>query len=377
METQIKYEYSNPFTLTTQLKSWMALNLNFGCVWDCAYCIQHKDEFFSNSNYQKINNMFEPEEVVSEIMANPRITSRTPLTLYNFSDPYLPQNTTGLRKILRELDKREFTNPVGLITRTFVDGDTLDNIADLTSLRPVIIVSYAGYENRKLEGAPLKRRVQLMKEVKKRRIPLLQYLRPIAREWLEPDQFKKARDAVAEHIDGVVMSGVRLTPEVIKRIEERGLAVPYVPNHLNKFFPKEIQEEILEVYRGIAPVYRYTSCGISSTLRIPDYNAHLNFLEETQNRRFDECPLPCRLGQSRICKDRCKIDEKTMHDLLDRIGLEDINFEINESGAIYLGREVSKQDLSFLRHNTSSHVDYIGNRHYIDRIANMDVKSQK
>ena len=95
METQIKYEYSNPFTLTTQLKSWMALNLNFGCVWDCAYCIQHKDEFFSNSNYQKINNMFEPEEVVSEIMANPRITSRTPLTLYNFSDPVRTKGRWG------------------------------------------------------------------------------------------------------------------------------------------------------------------------------------------------------------------------------------------------------------------------------------------
>lgn len=377
METSIKYEYSNQFTLATQLKSWMALNPNFGCIWDCAYCIQHKDEFFNSSNYLKINKMFDPEEVVSEIMANPRITSRTPLALYNFSDPFLPQNTTGLKKILYELDKRKFTNLVGLITRTFVDDDTLDTIANLTNIKPIIIVSYAGYENRKIEGGPLKKRVQLMKEIKKRKISLLQYLRPIAREWLEPDQFKKTRDAVAGYIDGVVMSGVRLTPEVIKRIEKKGLTVPYVPNYLNKFFPKEIQEEILEVYKDIVPVYRYTSCGISSTLRIPDYNAHLNFLEETQNKEFNECPLPCRSSQSGICKSRCKVDEKIMHNLLDRIGHDDINFEIKKSGLIYLAKEVSKQDLSFLRHNTSSHVDYIGNKHHIDQIANMGVKSQK
>ncbi len=372
-----KYEYSNPFTLATQLKSWMAINPSFGCVWDCAYCIQHKDEFFNSSDYQRINKMFDPEDVVSEIMVNPRITSRTPLTLYNFSDPFLPQNTSGLIKILYDLDKRKFTNIVGLITRTFVDEDTLDTIANLTSLKPVIIVSYPGYENRQLEGGPLKMRVQLMKEIEKRKIPLLQYLRPIVREWLEPNQFEKARDAVGWYIDGVIMSGIRLTPEVIKRIEERGLRVPYTSNYLNKFFPKDIQEEILEVYKGIAPVYRYTSCGASSTLKIPDYNAHLNFLEETQDKEFNGCPLPCRQGQPEICKSHHKVDETTIRDLLDRIGQKDTEFNIKESSAISLHAELSKQDLSFLRHSTSSHIDYIGNKHHIDQIANMDVESQK
>ena len=211
MVISTKYEYSTPFALATQLKSWMALNPNFGCIWDCAYCIQHKDEFFDSSNYRKINNMFDTEEVISEIMVNPRITSRTPLVFYNLSDPFFPQNTTNLRRILYDLDKKKFANIVGLITRTFADDDTLDTIANLISLKPIIIVSYAGYVNRNIETGPLKMRAQLMKEAKKRKIPVLQYLRPIVREWLEQDQFERTRDIVGEHIDGVIMSRIRIT----------------------------------------------------------------------------------------------------------------------------------------------------------------------
>ena len=83
------------------------------------------------------------------------------------------------------LDKRKFKNIVGLITRTYADEDTLDVIASLKNLRPIIMVTYAGYQNRKLEGAPKNMRIKLIKEVKSRNIPVLLYLRPLAKEWLE------------------------------------------------------------------------------------------------------------------------------------------------------------------------------------------------
>ncbi len=375
------YNYSSDFQIATQMKSWMAINPSFGCVWDCAYCIQHKDKFFDTSNYKRIHKIriddevCTPEDVVSEIMVNPRITSRTPLIFYNLSDPFLPQNSKDLESILSILDKRKFTNIVGFIARTFADMDTLDAIAGLKNIRPIVLVSYAGYDNKTIERGPLNKRVELLRELKSRNIPALQYLRPIAREWVEKDQFKRARDAVGSLVDGVIMSGIRLTPEVIKKIKSRGLPVPKVPNYTNKFFPKDLQEEIIEVYKGVTPVYRYTSCGVSATLGIADYNAHLGFLRETQNNEFAKCPLPCEGGQLEICINHKPAKEPEFKSLLDRIGHSDVNFIIKSSGAIELDKEVSKEDLSFLRHNTSCHVDYKGNAHHIDHVVGIDIKT--
>ena len=47
------YLYSQEYNLTSQLKSWMAINPGFGCIWDCAYCIQHKDKFFNETDFRK------------------------------------------------------------------------------------------------------------------------------------------------------------------------------------------------------------------------------------------------------------------------------------------------------------------------------------
>ncbi|MBU3907350.1 MAG: radical SAM protein [Nanoarchaeota archaeon] len=380
--TEKSYAYSNDFQISTQMKSWMAINPSYGCPWDCVYCIQHKDKFFDMSQYRKVHKvkiegeLCTPEDIVTEIMINPRITSRTPIVLYNFTDPFLPQNTRDLENTLSLLDKRKFTNIIGLITRTFADTDTLDVIADLKYLRPIVMVSYAGYDNVEIERGPLNKRIELVKELKDRKIKTLQYLRPIAKEWLEEDQFKKARDAIGHLVDGVVMSGIRLTPEIIAKINARRLPVPEVTNFTNKFFPKDLQEKIMEIYQGFAPVYRYTSCAVSSTFGVPDYNAHLGFFKETQNKEFVVCPLPCNGDQTKICNN-ISFDESRFKSLLKRIGHPDLKFARTTSGAIMLDKELSKYDLSFLRHNTSCHIDYIGNKHHIDQVINMEVQSQK
>ena len=377
------YRYSSDFQLATQMKSWMAINPAWGCVWDCVYCIQHKDQFFDTSNYRKINKIKirgEPitnEEIISEIMVNPRITSTTPLIFYNFSDPFLPQNTKDLGEILTMLDKRKFTNIVGLITRTFADVDTMDIIAGLKYVKPLVVVSYSGYTNPLVERGPLTKRIELLKELKDRNIPTIQYLRPMVKEWIEKDQLKRTRDVIGNLVKGVVMSGIRLTPEIINKIEGRQLSVPKVPNFTNKFFPKDLQEEILDLYKSGPPVFRYTSCAVSSIFGVPDYNAHLGFFRETQKNKFSKCPLPCRECQKEKCEKFNEVDNHKIRSLLDRIGCQDTNFKMSPFGSIILDKELKKPDLTFLRHNTLCHVDFEGNYHHIDQVANMEVKSGK
>jgi DNA repair photolyase len=377
------YDYSEEFQIVTQMKSGVAINPSFGCPWDCSYCVQHKDKFYDTEQYKRVHKAkigtetVTPEDIVSEIMVNPRITSRTPLIFYNFSDPFLPQNTKDLGDILTLLDKRKFTNIVSLVTRTFADMDLLDKIAALKHLKPVVLVSYAGYNNVNIERGPLSKRRELAQELRERGIKTIQYLRPIVREWLEPDQFQRARDAMAPLVDGVVMSGIRLTPEIIEKITSRGLPIPQVKNHKNKFFPADLQEKIIEVYAGTVPVYRYTSCAISSLFGVPDYNAHLGFFKETQKKEFEKCPLPCTECQSKVCTKQSTPEKERVRELLDRIGHSSSTFEITPLGSILVDREMDKYDLSFIRQNTSCHVDFVGNNHHIDQVANMEVESQK
>jgi DNA repair photolyase len=368
-----EYQYSEEFNLLTQLKSWIAVNPSFGCVWDCAYCIQQKDRFFNQEAQKRVSKAkfngreYSPEDVVSELMVNPRVTSESPLVFYNFSDPFLPQNTADLVRTLKEMDSRKFTNPLGLITRTYVGDEVLDDLASLDNLRKVVLVSYAGYNDKRIESAPNKKRVTLIRKLREREIPVLLYLRPVVQEWTEEDQFLRLRDEVGEFLSGVIMSGLRLTPEIIAKIEERGLEVPSVPNHTNKFLPKDLQQEIEGIFRGVTPVYRYTSCGISATLDVPDYNDHLGFFRKVENlETICDCKLPCKEGQVKKCLNRKKPEEKRVRALLNRIGLSDMGFEIKESGVIFVERPISNEDRTFIRHNTSCHVDFKGKTHYVD-----------
>jgi len=370
------YLYSQEYNLTSQLKSWMAINPGFGCIWDCAYCIQHKDKFFNDTDYKKVRNITSVDNTVSEIMANPRITSSTPLALYNFSDPFLPNNTLPLRQILESLDDRGFTNIVGMITRTYADSKTLDTIQNLKNLRPIVLVTYAGYEDKDIESAPASPRIRLLKELKNRDIKSILYLRPLVQEWVKDGQIQRVRDETGEYIDGVVMSGIRLTPEIITKIESRDTVVPYVKNHTNKYFPKVLQNAVIDIFKNVAPVHRYTSCGVSTAMSIPDFNAHLGFFKKTQGADYSSCPLPCKVGQSKICSKCATPPVQKIESLLKKINLNDVKFrEVN--GTIELDREVSKYDLTFLRHNTSCHFDYTDNKHHVDQVAGLNVKSLK
>lgn len=359
MKPKEKYEQSFEYSLGTQLKSWYSLNPSFGCFWDCAYCIQHKDQYYNESDYKKINKVFEWEDVVQEVMSNPRITSKTPLTFYNFSDPFLPQNTTDLRSILLELENRNFKNPVGLITRTFVDKETLNTISNLKSLKPVVFVSYAGYTNPNIEKAPSHLRIRLMKELKNRGIPTVLYLRPLVQEWMEKDQMKRVYEETKDSIDSVVMSGIRMTPEIISKVKDKGLVVPYTKNYIHKFFPESLDKEVVDTFKDV-PVFRYTSCGVSAILGIPDYNSHNGYFVYKGKGKDDKCELPCTKSQREICSCATdKIDESVLpvaKSLLSKIGYNDINICL-ENKALILDKEISQFDTTYLRHNLSIHVD--------------------
>jgi len=80
------------------------------------------------------------------------------------------------------------------------------------------------------------------------------------------------------------------------------------------------------------------------------------------------------MGQSELCAKGVCTKESDVKDLLGRIDKGYINFSIKKDGMVLLEKDLSKEDLTFLRHNLSAHVDSDGNKHHIDQVANMEVK---
>jgi len=70
-----------------------------------------------------------------------------------------------------------------------------------------------------------------------------------------------------------------------------------------------------------------------------------------------------------------KANNGQVRGLLDKIGYKDVHFSISD-GNVLLDRKIPKEDFTFIRHNTSNHIDSVGNIHHIDQIANMEVKSE-
>jgi hypothetical protein len=72
-----EYMHSEKFDVLTQLKTWIAVNPAFGCPWDCAYCIQQKDEFFNEIGTGQVikakraNGVeYSPEHIARELEEN-------------------------------------------------------------------------------------------------------------------------------------------------------------------------------------------------------------------------------------------------------------------------------------------------------------------
>jgi DNA repair photolyase len=356
------YKYSKEMGFFTQMKSWMAINPTYGCPWDCGYCVQHKDELYNkDGRYKEVKDLklngkvMSSLDVVVKMMENPRINNSTPITFFNFSDPFLPQNESKLVDILNNLEDRNFRNPVGLITRTAPSNKTIKNISSLRNLTPIIFVSYAGYED-PIEHAPNSKRIEMMDAFHSEGVRVIDYLRPLAKEWIEDGQLERVRENVKDKVNGIVMSGIRLTPEIVTKLNEKKIPIPYTPNHRKKYLSQEIQEKVLSIFKNSGiPVFRHTSCATSYLLRRPDYNAHTGYF--ALNNGVIGCDLPCVDYHKKFCVNENNFDEEFFIHLKKKVGLSS-SYSINrQKKVISIPEEVTKEIKTFLRHNIAYHIE--------------------
>ncbi|MBU0536694.1 MAG: radical SAM protein, partial [Nanoarchaeota archaeon] len=199
------------------MNTWTSINPSYGCIWDCGYCVQEKDSWYVGNGVVK---EYSPQMTIDMIVGHSMITKEQPLAMYNFSDPFLPQNQKDLVEILKGLEKKKYHNIVGLITKTLPEKSTLKAIKKLRRLRPVVIVSYANLPDG-IERAPAKNRVELIKRSSDMGIPTLVYMRPLVKEWVTEKSVEQFAKQVTPYADGIIISGLMYTNEIKDKLEGR------------------------------------------------------------------------------------------------------------------------------------------------------------
>ncbi|MCX6707789.1 MAG: radical SAM protein [Candidatus Woesearchaeota archaeon] len=346
-----KYKHSTDYNVIKHLNSWTSINPSYGCVWDCAYCVQEKDNWYVRNGIVK---EFSPKRTLDAIVNDKFISKgQQPLALFNFSDPFLPQNREDLVEILQGLDKMKYHNIVGLITKTLPDKSTLKAVKNLKNLKPVVIVSYANLMPKDVERASKEKRVELIKMSSKIGIPTLVYMRPLVKEWISEKSIEEFADNVTPYADGIVISGLIYTDEIKQKLAKRRVPLPDMsPNgekHLDYGTLETAKRVILSVKKDM-PIFTSTSCGVSYVYGIPCYNGYGALRARESGKGC--CKHTCYEKQRDVCMDSYKLSGRAFKHMMEHLSIEHIDFDIRK-GYVDLYGDVSWLNQLYLRHNTS------------------------
>lgn len=339
-----KFKQHSDYELFLPGKSWVFVNPSHGCPLKCSYCIEQKDNWFQD----KVTHLYSPTQTIERMVKSPLIIKdKSPLTFYNFSDPFLPQNKKRLMPILEELNGSGWNNKIGLISKINPGRKYLSKLSKLENLKIGVFVSYANL-NPGLESISYESRVKLMNESRDAGLKTINYARPLVKEWTNLDRIYELGRQIKGKVDAVSLSGLRLTPEIIESLKIRGLPIPNVKSYTNKERDDNLFEKATQILREEAevPVFWHTSCAMSYVHNEPDYNSH----DIREKIKKDSCEFPCVKSQREICNSRKgNSSNKELEEIIERMGK---NVSMERSGEVITlsGPTLTREDVSFARH---------------------------
>jgi len=115
-------------------KSGLSLNHIQGCPLGCAYCIRHTYGLWDQNQPRALMTDAEAvEELVNHRYFTPHVT---PIQLFNrATEPFLPKVRPHTFAVLEDLDGRQLTNHVLVITRHQLKPDDIDRLNRLRYLK--------------------------------------------------------------------------------------------------------------------------------------------------------------------------------------------------------------------------------------------------
>ncbi|WP_219518608.1 hypothetical protein [Nonomuraea ceibae] len=273
--------------IITNRKSGLSLNHVIGCPLDCGYCVRH---FWGNFE-QKIPQLLIPtHEAVTLLVSHPEFRpDTTPLQIFNkATDPFLPGVKPHTFEVLEELDRLGMRNLVLIITRFHVTEDDMRRLEALSYVRPTLLFTYSGIADARVE--PIAKTTTTVDSIvvaagHRKRTKVILYWRPIVPHWNDDPatmaHVLKVADAAG--VDAIVFTGYYHKEENASYLRGLGVPVPYAENwQRRKMLPEDLDRRVVQAWRdsGISiPLFRKTSCGVTASWEIADYNGHLGVPE--------------------------------------------------------------------------------------------------
>ncbi|GII60606.1 hypothetical protein Skr01_06910 [Sphaerisporangium krabiense] len=269
--------------IITNRKSGLSLNHIIGCPLDCGYCVRH---FWGNFD-QKVPQLLIPTaDAVDLLVDHPQFRpGATPLQLFNkATDPMLPGVKPHTFAVLEDLDRRGLGNLVLIITRFHITQQDMTRLEQLTHIRPTLLFTYSGITDDRVE--PIAKTTTTVDSLRTaaahaRRTKVILYWRPIVPGWNDdPDTMAHVLGvASGAGVDAIVFTGYYHKPQNASYLRDLGVTMPYGEGwQRRKVLPAELDARVVQAWRdsGITiPLYRKTSCGVTASWQLPDYNGHL------------------------------------------------------------------------------------------------------
>ena len=100
-------------------------------------------------------------------------------------------------------------------------------------------------------------------------------LRQLVEQW-----WLRLYDSPASGVFKLIIPEVRSFPDIAAYYRANGVPQPYEGTARRKIVPAELERRILDAFPpGTVPLFRKTSCAVSSAHAMPDYNGHVGIRE--------------------------------------------------------------------------------------------------
>jgi len=265
----VKYFSLNPFLPDQENR----------CPIECSYCICHQDSDWHH-HPQNFTKVITPPDLLDMlldlILATSEGSAGFPISLCDYSDPFIRPHQERVLNILNALIDRKAKNMVYITTKVHPGKSFLERLKVILSksndLRVTVFVSLAplknGYEEASIQG-----RVELIKELVKLEIPCCWYLRPLVEEWFDEELMWKLTKELIPHIaHHIILSGIVMSEEIEASLSKKKLFVPKWDRDQpgsKQFLSFEFEAKLRSILQLVAvennielgPIMRHRLCG--------------------------------------------------------------------------------------------------------------------
>jgi len=340
-------------------KSGLSLNHIQGCPLDCAYCIRYIYGLWDQRQPRALMTDAEAvEELVNHRYFHPHAT---PVQLFNrATDPFLPVVRPHTFAVLEDLDGRELTNHVVVITRHQMKPEDIDRLGLLKHIKVTLLFTYSGIDNKVIEPYPSSvaaKSLKLMSAPGRRKYRTVLYWRPLVPGLNDSDEHLDVAYELAKYADATVFTGLFYRDEIAEYYKANGLPEPYEDTARRKIVPETLERRVLAAFDAAAPLFRKTSCAVSYVHGLPDYNGHYGIRE-----LCDICPL----SQLELCAAAHRVPSPDrLREVAGRLpeGRGLVVVDITERAAAVSGLE-TEQPRYYLQHALQFQVHDVRHPHY-------------